>query len=221
METFPEDWREGVVVVAHPDDIEYGLAAAVARWTDEGRRVTYLLATRGEEGIAGMPAEQAGPLREDEQRRSSAVVGVSEVDFLGFPDSRLADDDALRAALAEAFTARRPDLVVAGYFGPAWGPGKPNQSDHMEVGRAVAHATAELGLPLYQQDLAGDLVVDVEDQFERAVAALTEHRVYLEVLDPETPVAVQSRRQVELGCPTQDVLGGRRGVTLSRVHEGR
>jgi len=59
----PSDWSRALVIAAHPDDIEYGLAAAVASWTSSGKEVHYLLATRGEAGIAGMPPEEAGPLR--------------------------------------------------------------------------------------------------------------------------------------------------------------
>jgi len=55
----PTDWANALAVVAHPDDMEYGGAAAVARWTDEGRSVAYLLATRGEAGIDGMAPEEA------------------------------------------------------------------------------------------------------------------------------------------------------------------
>ena len=72
MEPMPEDWNRAVAVVAHPDDLEYGAAAAVARWTRQGKEVTYLLATRGEAGIQGMAPDAVGPLREDEgtpQRR--------------------------------------------------------------------------------------------------------------------------------------------------------
>ena len=58
----PDDWQRALVVAAHPDDIEYGLAAAVAVWTAAGKEVHYLLATRGEAGIAGMSPAEAGPL---------------------------------------------------------------------------------------------------------------------------------------------------------------
>ena len=55
MKPMPEDWDRAVAVVAHPDDLEYGVASAVARWTGQGKQVSYLLVTRGEAGIAGMP----------------------------------------------------------------------------------------------------------------------------------------------------------------------
>ena len=78
MKPLPEDWDRAVAVVAHPDDLEYGVASAIARWTGQGKTVTYLLATRGEAGIAGMHPDEVGPLRVEEERRSAAVVGVSE-----------------------------------------------------------------------------------------------------------------------------------------------
>ena len=59
---FPSHWRTALVLVPHPDDPEYGCAAAVAKWTDAGKTVHYALASRGEVGIAGMPQEEAGPL---------------------------------------------------------------------------------------------------------------------------------------------------------------
>ena len=64
MEPIPEDWDRAVAVVAHPDDLEYGMASAVARWTGQGRSVSYLIVTRGEAGIAAMPPGRVGPLRE-------------------------------------------------------------------------------------------------------------------------------------------------------------
>ena len=61
MDPMPEDWDRAVAVVAHPDDLEYGAAAAVARWTGQGRQVSYVLATAGEAGIEGMAPDVAGP----------------------------------------------------------------------------------------------------------------------------------------------------------------
>ena len=59
----PEDWEVGLAVVAHPDDMEYGASAAVARWTDQGKTVAYALVTAGEAGIDGLAPEECGPLR--------------------------------------------------------------------------------------------------------------------------------------------------------------
>ena len=50
LEAFPEDWDRGLAVVAHPDDMEYGAAAAVARWTRQGKTFGYVLVSDGEAG---------------------------------------------------------------------------------------------------------------------------------------------------------------------------
>src|SRR3954462_9843809 len=81
-EPLPDEWDRAIVVAAHPDDIEFGPAAAVAAWTARGKDVRYVLATSGKAGISGLPPDAAGPLREVEERRAAAQVGVSDVEFL-------------------------------------------------------------------------------------------------------------------------------------------
>ncbi|KOU51868.1 GlcNAc-PI de-N-acetylase, partial [Streptomyces sp. WM4235] len=79
LQPMPTDWRRALAVVAHPDDLEYGCAAAIAEWTDGDREVAYVLATRGEAGIDTLAPAECAPLREAEQRASAGVVGVSTV----------------------------------------------------------------------------------------------------------------------------------------------
>src|SRR6266853_330501 len=110
MQPMPEDWDRAVAVVAHPDDLEYGVASAVARWTGQGKQVNYLLVTRGEAGIAGMHPEKAGPLRVAEERRSAAVVGVRTVEFRDHPDGLVEYGVPLRRDLAAAFRRLRPEV---------------------------------------------------------------------------------------------------------------
>jgi len=76
-----EDWNRAVAVAAHPDDLEYGAASAIARWTEQGKEITYLLLTRGEAGIDGMHPREAGPLREAEEVAGALQVGVTTVEF--------------------------------------------------------------------------------------------------------------------------------------------
>jgi LmbE family N-acetylglucosaminyl deacetylase len=102
LKPMPEDWSRAVAVVAHPDDLEYGAAAAVARWTGQGKEVAYVLATRGEAGIAGQDPAVVGPLRVEEERRGAALVGVSEVEFLDHADGVVEYGLALRRDLAAA-----------------------------------------------------------------------------------------------------------------------
>lgn len=194
---FPEDWNHALVVVAHPDDPEYGMAAAVAKWTREGKRVTYVLASSGEAGIEGMDPEEAGPVREEEQRRSGAQVGVRELVWLDLPDGDLADSPTLDEALRQVLDAYPAEVVVTTYGGPEFEPDLPNQPDHIAVNEALAEILAGKSVWLFENGPAPTHHVLVEDEdVQAAIRALAEHQVYLSVLDPATPVKTQARAQV-------------------------
>lgn len=221
IQPFPTDWRTALVLVPHPDDPEYGIGAAVAKWTAEGKSVHYALASRGEAGIAGMPAEQAGPIREGEQRRSAAIVGVDDVVFWDFPDSDIRDTPELRAKIAETITAIAPDLVITIYSGPSWAPDAPNQSDHIEFSHAVAAAFDSLPAPprwLFENGPEPTHGEVIDDYVDVAVDSLAAHKVYLEVLDPGTPVVEQARRQVDMSTPKSSELGGRIAEFILKRH---
>ncbi len=219
---FPDDWQTALVLVAHPDDPEYGMSAAVNRWTGEGKRVVYGLATSGEAGIEGMSPQECGPLRENEQIASAARVGVNEVEFWGFPDSEVFNTPELRAKITETIGRIAPDVVLATYGGPEWAPGFPNQRDHMEFAAAVREACEALPAShprwLFENGpLATHAVAVSGADVTAAVEALAEHRVYLEVLDPDTPVGKQAFDQVQRTTPVRDDFGGRRAVGFELV----
>ncbi|HLS77829.1 MAG TPA: PIG-L deacetylase family protein [Nocardia sp.] len=230
MEQLPEDWQRGLVIVAHPDDIEYGAAAAVARWTTQGKDIRYVLVTSGEAGIAGLPPAESGPLREREQLASAALVGVNEVEFLGYPDGRVEADLRLRRDLAAAIRRHRPEMVVLLNFDDTWATGRLNSADHRAVGRCGLDAVADAANEWIFPELA-DLepwqarwaavtgpgpthAVDVTDTVERAVLSLAAHRRYLEALSPE-PVEQQARAVVDMatapieGFPADRAVGVR------------
>ncbi|MEL7209786.1 MAG: PIG-L deacetylase family protein, partial [Actinomycetota bacterium] len=141
MEPFPEDWNKALFVVAHPDDPEYGAAAAVARWTGQGKEVVYLLVTRGEAGIDSVPPDESGPLREQEQIAAGAEVGVDTVEFLeDHVDGVIEYGPALRRDLAGAIRRHRPDTVLGLNHRPTWGGTALNSADHRNVGQALADA---------------------------------------------------------------------------------
>ncbi|MGW3276153.1 PIG-L family deacetylase, partial [Streptomyces kronopolitis] len=81
LSPMPKDWQRALAVVAHPDDLEYGAAAAIAEWTAAGREVSYLLVTRGEAGIDGLHDEIVGAgLVVDALRARLAERGADAVD---------------------------------------------------------------------------------------------------------------------------------------------
>src|SRR3712207_508257 len=86
LKPLPEDWSTAVAIVAHPDDMEFGAAAAVARWTGQGKHVVYVMVTSGEAGIDGLSPNECAVIREQEEIDSARIVGVDTVEFLGFPD---------------------------------------------------------------------------------------------------------------------------------------
>ncbi|MFJ1735440.1 PIG-L deacetylase family protein [Streptomyces sp. NPDC088254] len=205
LKPMPEDWRRALAVVAHPDDLEYGCSAAIAAWTDAGREVAYVLATRGEAGIDTVPPAECGPLREREQRASAAVVGVTAVDFLDHRDGVIEYGPALRRDIAAAIRRHRPELVITLNHRDTWGGIAWNTPDHVAVGRATLDAAGDAGnrwiFPeLTEQGLepwngvrwvavAGSAspthAVDATPGLDRAVASLLEHRSYINALTDE------------------------------------
>jgi LmbE family N-acetylglucosaminyl deacetylase len=197
-----ESWERALCVVAHPDDLEFGAAAAVARWTGQGKVVTYSMVTSGEAGIDGMDPEQCREVREEEQRQSAAVVGVDTVDFLGQPDGVLEYGVALRKVIAASVRRHRPEIVITGNFRDTWGGANLNQADHIATGRAVVDAVRDAGNRwIFNDQVTGGLEpwggvrevwafgspqsthgVDTTETFDAGVTSLEAHKAYIDGL---------------------------------------
>jgi LmbE family N-acetylglucosaminyl deacetylase len=203
---FGDDFSSVLCVVAHPDDIEYGTAAAVAKWTAAGKTVTYFLLTRGEAGIDTMHPDEAATVREQEERDGAAIVGVTEVDF-GTPRDGVVEYGVdLRRDIAREIRRRRPDVVVTGHYGDRFVQGMLNQADHRAVGLACVDAVADAGNRWIFPELIDEgfepwnvkrlcfggsptatHYVEVGEQFEQAVASLEAHRAYNDALPEQFP----------------------------------
>jgi LmbE family N-acetylglucosaminyl deacetylase len=202
----PEDWTRALAVVAHPDDMEYGAASAVARWTSQGKEISYVLVTSGEAGISSLSPDVCGPLREAEQRASCAVVGVEEVEFLCLPDGELEPDLKLRTDLTAVIRKYRPEVLITVNYRERWGPGSPvNHADHRAVGIALLDAVRDAANPWsFRRLLDRGLepwdgvrfalasgspeqthMVDVTDFLSLGIASLKEHKAYLGGLSGE------------------------------------
>jgi LmbE family N-acetylglucosaminyl deacetylase len=198
----PEDWDRAIAVVAHPDDLEYGAASAVARWTGQGKDIRYVLATRGEAGIDSVEPALAAELRTAEQVASAAVVGVSVVEFLDHPDGLVVNSIELRRDLAAAIRRHRPDVIIGANYRMRWSETGPwNHVDHRELGTALPDAVrdasnrwlfTDAGEPwngvrwiAYASSTAPTHTVDVTDTIERGVESLECHRTYIDALGGE------------------------------------
>lgn len=202
LEPLAEDWNTVLAIAAHPDDLEYGTASAVARWTSQGKKVVYLMVTSGEAGIDSMSPGEAGPLREEEERQSASVVGVETVEFLGQTDGVLEYGLDLRRDLARAIRRHKPDVIVTGNFQLRWQGGGFNMADHRAVGLATLDAARDADNRWIFPELLDEghepwhgtktiLVggspdathaVDVTDHIDKGIASLEKHRVYIENL---------------------------------------
>ncbi len=207
LQELPEAWDRALVVMAHPDDMEYGGAAAVARWTDQGKHVAYVLVTRGEAGIDGMDPAEAGVVREAEQRAGCAAVGVEDVEFLDHADGTVEYGLPLRRDLAAAIRRHRPELVVAVNHRETYGGTYLNMADHRHVGLATIDAARDAGNRWVFTDLLDQGLdpwpgarylavvaspqpthaVDVTATFDRGVASLRAHAAYLAGLGADDP----------------------------------
>lgn len=103
-----------MLVVAHPDDAEFGAAGTVARWTREGKKVVYVVCTNGDKGSSdpNIKPEVLAKIREKEQRAAAKVLGVKEVIFLDYPDQGLEDTPEFRKEIVRMIRKYRPEIVV-------------------------------------------------------------------------------------------------------------
>jgi LmbE family N-acetylglucosaminyl deacetylase len=132
-----------MVIVAHPDDADFGPAGAAAAWIDAGSEGWLVCCTSGD---AGGEDPTLDPLdlaraREEEQRLAAKIVGYAGVSFLHQPDGALVNDLPLRELLVREIRTFRPDAVVTGdpevviHVG-----GAVNHTDHRAAGIAAVDA---------------------------------------------------------------------------------
>lgn len=210
LTALPEDWHNALAVVAHPDDMEYGASAAVARWTASGKQVTYLIATRGEAGIDGTNPKEARKIRTREQIASCAAVGVKRLEFLDHPDGLINDVLRLRKEITGAIRRFRPDVVITLNHRETWGGRALNMSDHRVLGTAVLDAVRDAANRWIFADLrtadrkplekwqgvrftavanspTPTHAVDISDSIDAGIASLLCHSTYLAGLGESTP----------------------------------
>jgi LmbE family N-acetylglucosaminyl deacetylase len=197
-----ETWERALCIVAHPDDMEFGAAAAVARWTGQGKWVGYTMVTSGEAGIDGLHPDQCRGVREAEQIESARIVGVDTVDFLHQPDGILEYGVPMRRLLTAEVRRHRPDIVITGNFRDTFGGHNLNQADHIAVGKAVLDAVRDAGNRwIFPEQLVDGLepwggvtavwaagspgaqhAVDTTDTFTAGVESLKAHKAYIDGL---------------------------------------
>ncbi len=127
-----------LVISAHPDDAEFGVGGTVAKWTEEGKRVVYVVCTSGEKGTdeRNISPLQLAAVRREEQRAAAQVLGVAQVIFLHYVDQEVEDTPTFRKDIVRVIRQFRPSLVATSdpYRRYLW------HRDHRIVGQVVMDA---------------------------------------------------------------------------------
>jgi LmbE family N-acetylglucosaminyl deacetylase len=198
-----------LVITAHPDDVDFGVAGSVARWTDAGIVVSYCIVTDGEAGgfDESVPRPAMAELRRAEQTAAAKVVGVTDLTFLGHPDGRLVSSLALRRDLARVIRARQPDRVVCQSSERIYSRIYASHPDHLAAGdAAIAAVYPDSRNPFAHPELldegyepwsapevfvmaapASDVYVDITDSIDRKIEALLCHGS--QITDPDALAA--------------------------------
>src|SRR3954453_3320620 len=189
--------ERALVVVAHPDDADYGAAGTLAAWTDAGIAVTLLLCTRGEQGgFDDTPRDQMPAIREREQRAAAGELGYDDVRFLdGWSDGWLEPTWELQKSIVRVIRQVRPQRVLTQSPQRMLQRLQASHPDHLAAGEATVRAVypasenpfawpelideglapwkvTELWLMAHPESSE---VVDITDRFDRKVAALRAH----------------------------------------------
>jgi len=190
--------QRGLLVAAHPDDIDFGASGTVATWTAAGVEVAYCICTDGDAGGFDPAVDRADipGIRRAEQEAAAKEVGVTDVRFLGYPDGRLEPTYELRRDIARVIRAVRPQRMMIPSPDRNWMRLPASHPDHLAAGvAAIAAIYPDARNPFAHPELLrdegleewtvseawlmahaeNDHYVDITDVFDRKLAALRAH----------------------------------------------
>jgi LmbE family N-acetylglucosaminyl deacetylase len=216
----PTGPKKITVVMAHPDDAEFICAGTIARWTDEGHEVVYVLLTSGDKGSDDpeMTPEKLAAMREGEQRDAARILGATDVIFMRCPDGELEPNLDLRREIVRVIRRLKPDVVVCQDPTVRWVDTQYiNHPDHRAAGEATLAAVfpaardrmnfPELlaeGLEPHKVReiyLAGaetpDVAIDITAYMERKLESLRAHVSQIGDWDPEPMVREWAKETAE------------------------
>lgn len=210
-------YQRVMVVVAHPDDMEFGAGGTVARLVGEGKDVILVQGTSGEKGTnrRDISPQELVSQREQEEIAACRLLGVQEIVFLRLCDGELVPDLSFRERIVREIRRFQPDIVIT------HDPFRPYalHPDHRAVGITTIDAVYPTARdPLYfPQHLAEglephkvaelwlfgaeypDLFVDISQTIDQKIAALCAHRS--QIRDSDELAQRVRARAAEVGAP--------------------
>lgn len=212
-----------LVIVAHPDDIDYGSAGAVATMTEKGIDVSYCLVTSGDAGgdNDGLSRDERISMRESEQSAAAQKVGVERVHFLRQPDGCIEANLELREKLTRVIRKEKPDLIITQSPERRYDRIFASHPDHLAVGEATlsavypdsqnphafphlldeGHAAHTVKAVWIAADKDPDTFVDITDVMKKKFEALFQH--VSQIADQE-----RTKEMVNEWCSNMAQLGG-------------
>ncbi|NBV11808.1 MAG: PIG-L family deacetylase [Actinobacteria bacterium] len=192
-----DEIKRVLVVMAHPDDCDFGAGGTIAQWSAKGIQVSYCIITNGDQGgeESGIPLEQMAQVRQKEQRDAGAALGVSDITFLNYRDGWLMPSIELRKEIVKAIRIAKPDRMLVQSPERNWERIFASHPDHLAAGETAIQAVyPDARNPYAFTDLkeAGfepwrvrevwmtgsptpNHFVDITDTFSKKMAALQSH----------------------------------------------
>lgn len=203
-----------LVVVAHPDDAEFGCGGTLAKLVKEGMELGYVICTNGNKGSndLDMTSEKLAVIREAEQREASRVIGAKEITFLGYGDGELESSVELIGKIVLEIRKFKPDII---FCQDPWRT-RHNHRDHRNAGQSAfdavypyardhlhfpeqlaagleTHKVAEIYTTMTEEP---EIVIDISDTIQTKIDALKEHKS--QIGDPDSLQARIMTRTSEL-----------------------
>jgi LmbE family N-acetylglucosaminyl deacetylase len=131
-----------LVVMAHPDDCDFGAGGTIAQWTSQGIEVSYCIITNGDQGgeESGIPVEEMAKVRQQEQRDAGRALGVTEITYLNYRDGWLMPSIELRKEIVKAIRIAKPDRMVVQSPERNWERIYSSHPDHLAAGETAIQA---------------------------------------------------------------------------------
>jgi LmbE family N-acetylglucosaminyl deacetylase len=216
-------YSRAMVVVAHPDDAEFGCSGTVAKWCRLGWEVVYVLCTDGSKGTddRNISSEQLAEIRKQEQIDAGKVLGLKTVEFLGYPDGYLQPSLELRKDISREIRRHKPDILIttnprrdllgAGYIGhpdhfaageAAMSAVYPAARDHLTFPELLEegfepHKVREVWVTMFGEDATRFNPLDEVD-VETSIRALHAHTS--QIKNPDGAAEGMRKRRAEIGA---------------------
>ena len=192
-----EEIKRILVVMAHPDDCDFGAGGTIAQWTAKGIQVSYCIITNGDQGgeESGIPLDEMPKVRQKEQRDAGRALGVTDIQFLNYRDGWLTPTIELRKEIVREIRRAKPDRMVIQSPERNWDRIGASHPDHLAAGETAIQAVyPDARNPFAFTDLRAEgfepwrvrevwvtgspnpnHFVDITDTFDKKMAALHSH----------------------------------------------